>query len=165
MAGLLVILAPVLAVVILSAFPYRYSPDGIAMLRVSFHHAGESIEGCHELTPAEREKFPEHMRLDKICSRERSPVRLALDLSGRRLLAKSYPPGGIKHDWPSAAFEEITVQPGRHRLVAELRDGDGPEDVVRFESDLVFAPGRVVVLDFDRVERRFEVLSTPAALL
>lgn len=147
------------AIALLSSFTYHYDSDTVSMLRVSFRHPGQIMEGCRELTPEEKERLPKHMRADKICSRERSPVRLVLTLSGKTLLDKSYRPGGFKHDWPSVAFEELKVDPGTYRLVAELYDSKDESSFYRFERDLQFLPGRVVTLDFGRAERRFELLS------
>lgn len=148
-----------LLIALFSAFPYRYDTDALSMLRVSFRHPGQIVEGCRELTPEEKERLPKHMRADKICSRERSPVRLVVTLSGKTLLDRSYRPGGFKHDWPSVAFEELKVDPGTYHLVAELYDGKDVTSSYRFERDLEFMPGRVVTLDFGRAERRFELLS------
>ncbi len=141
----------------LSALPYRYSSDGLSMLRVSFRHPGQIVEGCRDATEEEKKNMPDHMRTDKICSRERFPVRLVIELSGETLLDRSYTPGGLQHDWPSVAFEELGVKPGKYHLKARLYESN--DSAFNFESEVEFKPGRVVVLDFGRSERKFEILS------
>jgi hypothetical protein len=99
---------------------YTNFPAEKAMIRLSFSHGG--ARACRERTPEELATLPPNMRAPQICSRERLPVRLEVDLDGSPLVHADLPPGGLRGDGPSRIYEGIAVAPGRYTVDARLRD-------------------------------------------
>ena len=99
---------------------YTNFPADQAMIRLSFSHGG--ARDCRERTAEELAALPPNMRSPMVCSRERLPVRLEVDLDGSPLVHTDLPPGGLRGDGPSRIYEGFAVEPGRYTIAARLRD-------------------------------------------
>ncbi len=128
---------------------YVHFPPDQALIKLSFGHGGEPKGECRRLTPEELAALAPNMRKPFDCPRERVPVVVALELDGQPLYQASLPPSGISGDGPSGVYERFPVAPGRHRLVARLRDTGRTEgfDYER-EVDFELAPSHIFVVDF-----------------
>lgn len=127
---------------------YTHFPPDLALIRLSFAH-GARKESCRERTPEELAKLPRNMRRPLECTRVRLPVVVELDIDGAALYRAVLPPTGLAGDGPSRVYERFPVPPGRHELVARLRDSDRAEGFDyerRVVLDLV--PGQSVAIDF-----------------
>lgn len=126
----------------------RFPPD-MALIKLSFAHGAERVEPCRQRTPEELRELPPNMRRARECPRERLPVVVELRLDGALLYRDSLPPTGLAKDGPSRVYQRFTVTPGRHEVVARLRDsrrGEGFDYEERVEVDL--APQESLAIDF-----------------
>lgn len=150
----------IVAVGYLSTAPsYRYLDPDVALLRLSFSHAGERKEACRRYTPEEIAEMAPNMRRALDCARERVPVVIQLELDGKPLYGAVLPPSGLAADGNSTAYERFALDPGTHRLVARLRDSRRSEG---FDYERVFeltvSRGDNVVLDFRPATDGFRLL-------
>jgi hypothetical protein len=131
-----------------SAPAYRGLDPGMAVIKVSLIHAGEPKHACRERTPAELAELAPNMRALLECPRERSDVKVEVEMDGRVLYRISAPPSGLRHDLPSAVYRRLDVPAGRHVFRARLADtADG---AFRHEgrATVDLPPGRVLVIDY-----------------
>ncbi len=126
---------------------YTSFPADQALVRVSFSHGG--ARDCRERTPEELAALPPNMRAARVCSRERLPVRLEIDLDGSPLVHVDLPPGGLRGDGPSRIHEGFVVPPGSHAIEARLRDSDRESgfDWTR-TAEITLAPRQHLVIEF-----------------
>jgi hypothetical protein len=132
--------------------PYVHLPPGEALVKLSFQHAGERKEACHERTPEELAKLAPNMRAASVCPRERVPVEVEVELDGKPLFAMVAPPSGLSRDGASTVYRRVAVPAGAHRIVARLKDSPGAGFGYITERTIDLAPGRVLVIDFDKKE-------------
>jgi coenzyme F420-reducing hydrogenase delta subunit len=126
-------------------------PEGSELV-VTFKHPGHVSDECRELSPEEQAARPRHMRRERICARERAPVRLRVTLDGERVVERSYPPSGIWGDGSSIAVEPFAVAPGRHRVRVEIGDeADDDEWNHAMEQELEFGLEARRVVTFDKL--------------
>jgi hypothetical protein len=138
------------AIAVFAAAPayYPIAPDQ-ALLRLSFTHAGQRKHECRALTAEEVAKLPPNMRLGADCPRERLPLYVELELDGAVLFAARVAPAGLAHDRAASVYRKFVIAPGRHRLVARLRDSARTEgyDYERV-ADVEIRPRQNFVIDF-----------------
>jgi hypothetical protein len=142
-----------------SAPAYRLLPPDTAVLKLSLIHAGERKHACRERTPEELAKLAPNMRAALDCPRERSDVKVEVEMDGRVLYSISARPSGLRHDLPSSIYRRLDVPAGRHVFRARLADtADG---AFRRESQATvdLAPGRVLVIDYVASRGGFEFRS------
>jgi hypothetical protein len=142
-----------------SAPPYRLLQPDTAVIKLSLIHAGERKQACRERTPEELAKLAPNMRAALDCPRERSDVKVEVEMDGRVLYAISARPSGLRHDLPSTIYRRVDVPAGRHVFRARLADtADG---AFRHESQATvdLAPGRVLVIDYVASRGGFEFRS------
>lgn len=131
-----------------AAPPYRHLAPGQAVVKLSMSHAGERKQECRQRTPEELAKLAPNMRAQLDCPRERSDVRLELEMDGRVLAEVAARPSGLRKDLPSTIYRRIEVPAGRHTFRARLADTASGEFRHRGEVTLDLAEGRVLVVDF-----------------
>jgi hypothetical protein len=136
-----------------SASPaYVHLPAGEAVVKLSFQHAGQRKEACHERTPEELAKLAPNMRAASVCPRERTPVEVRIEMDGRPLFALVAPPTGLSHDGASTVYRRVVVPAGPHKFVAKLKDVPaGDFNYVR-DHAVELGSGRVLIIDFDAKE-------------
>jgi ferredoxin len=121
-------------------------------LVVTFKHPGQVSENCRELSEEEIARRPVHMRQEKICDRDRAPVRMRVSIDGGTVVESSFPPKGIWGDGNSVAVERIPVEPGEHRVRVAIGDSlDAEEWSFTDEQTLTFTDSERRVVSFDRV--------------
>ncbi len=130
--------------------PYRHIGDDEAVIKISFIHTGKPVADCVRQSAEELAKLPPNMRAPMRCARERSPVRVAVDIDGVNVLTHDAPPSGLSKDGASAVFRRLVVPAGersiRVRLSDDVRTRDAP---YRREGTIALVPGQVLVIDFD----------------
>lgn len=121
----------------------------MAMIKLGFAHGADRVEPCRQRTPEELQALPPNMRRPQECARERMPVVIEIHLDGELLYRDSLPPTGLAKDGPSRVYQRFAVPPGRHELVARLRDSrreEGFDYEKRAVVDL--APQQSLAIDF-----------------
>jgi hypothetical protein len=131
-----------------SAPPYRHLEPGEAVVKLSLSHAGALKQPCRQRSPEELAKLAPNMRAQLDCPRERSDVRVQLEMDGRALANVSARPAGLRNDLPSTIYRRFEVPGGRHTFRARLADTAGGEFRHQAEVTLDLAPGGVLVVDF-----------------
>lgn len=127
---------------------YTHFPPDRALIKLSFAH-GAQKEECRRRTPEELAKLPPNMRRPMACSRERLPVTVQLLLDGEPLYHAVLPPTGLAGDGPSRTYQRFAVPPGRHELIARLRDSDRGESFDYERTAVVeLAPAQSLAIDF-----------------
>ena len=147
--GTLVTAAVIVGAAVLSAWPsWRTTPEGAAVVKLSFSHGGE--RKCRPLTEAELEKLPPNMRRREVCDRRRPPVYVELEIDGREAFAASLPPTGLSGDGPSRVYERFEVAAGQHTIALRLRDTAEAEGFTHTaRREVTLDPGESLAIDFE----------------
>lgn len=134
-----------------SASPsYVHMDPNLALIKLSFTHAGEHKEDCRQLTPEELAELAPNMRRPMRCSRERVPLLVELDLDDKVILRRELPPSGLSRDGISTVYQRFPVSPGEHRLTVRLRDSRREEGFDHERSETVrLSARRNLVIDFN----------------
>ena len=105
-----------------------------AQLRISFSSRPERIERCRELSDAELEKLPAHMRMRTTCEGFAARYALSISVNDVSLTTDTLRGGGLRHDRPLHVFREHDLNVGPQRLrieVARIDEGTAPREEVR----------------------------------
>jgi hypothetical protein len=128
---------------------YTYLEPDKAQIKLSFGHAGQHLTECRRLTQEELNQLAPNMRRPLDCPRGRLPVLIELELDGELLYSEELPPSGLAGDGVSTAYKKFAVDPGRHQLVARLRDSSRSEGFDYEEaSEITLSPHQNFVIDF-----------------
>jgi hypothetical protein len=127
---------------------YRQIPDDIALIKVSFSHLGD--RECRKRTPEELEKMPRNMRAPMDCPRERSDIKVEVDLDDKPLLKHTLHPTGLYKDGISTMYKRFEIKAGEHKLAVRMQDNTALEGW-RFakEETITLKPAQVLVIDFN----------------
>ena len=136
---------------------FTHIPENMALLRLSFSHAGERKQPCKQRTPAELAKLPPNMRALEDCPRERSAVTVELELDGSRIFSGEIAPSGLRRDGASTVYRRLVVPPGQHRIVARLKDRPGAEFNYQHQQSIELSPGGALLIDFNAAQGGFVV--------
>lgn len=131
-----------------SAPVYRHLEPERAVVKLSLRHAGERKLECRERSEAELAKLAPNMRAKLDCPRERSDVRVEIEMDGQVLYQIVAPPTGLRKDLPSTVYRRFEIPAGTHRFKARLADGPGGDFRHNAATTVTLAPGRVLVIDF-----------------
>lgn len=135
--------------------PYRHLDPGLAVVKLSFIHAGERKEACRERSAEELAKLAPNMRAAQDCPRERSDVRVQVEMDGKPIHDLTARPSGLRRDLPSSVYRRVEVPAGRHVFRARMADAVGGEFRHRHEATVDLLAGRVLVIDFVASEGGF----------
>jgi hypothetical protein len=128
---------------------YTHLDPGLALIKLSFSHAGRHKGECRQLSPEELAKLPPNMRRPLDCPRERLPLQVEIVLDGELLYRGELPPSGLAGDGASMAYQKFPVAPGKHHLAARLRDSDRPTGYdYEKEAEITLRPRQNFVIDF-----------------
>ena len=128
---------------------YTYLKPDMAVIKLSFSHAGEHREACHRLTQEELNAIAPNMRRPTDCGRERISLLIDLELDGETILHELLPPSGLSGDGASTAYSKFPVRAGHHRIVARLRDRRETDGFDYEESaEVTLKPQQNFVIDF-----------------
>lgn len=139
----------ILAIGYFSAAPtIIQTPADQATLKISIRHAGKLVGDCRALTKEELQRLPPNMRQTEICPRERSPVRLEIDMDNEPLYRRVAPPSGLHRDGISTFYARFSVPSGWHQFDARLKDDGDHSPAIVASRRINIEPGRVMVVDF-----------------
>lgn len=128
---------------------YRHLDDDQALLRISFRHPGKLAGDCRTRSPGELAKMPLHLRVEQDCDRERSPVRIRVEIDDRLLYEEVVAPAGLRRDGASSTYRRFPIPAGEHRLKVGVNDDRRVEGFTHEgERAVTLAPGQVVLVDF-----------------
>lgn len=129
---------------------YRYLGANEGLLRLSFRHPGKIAGDCRQRTPEELAKLQPQFRTATQCPRERSPVRVRVELDERTLYDEAFPPAGLRRDGASSGYRRLPVAAGTHTLRVQFND-DVRVSGYNYEraAEVTLKPGQVVLIDFD----------------
>ncbi|MCP5266815.1 MAG: hypothetical protein H6934_11935 [Burkholderiaceae bacterium] len=123
-------------------------PAGHALLRLSFTHAARPVADCRKRSAAELDARVPTMREAIECPRERSPVRVRLEVDDTVMLDERFEPSGLHRDGPANAYRRLPIPAGVHRISVQVNDDvRKSEFTYRREARLQTAPGQVVLID------------------
>ena len=131
-----------------SAPPYRHLGPDRAVVKLSLSHAGERKQECRQRTPEELAKLAPNRRARLDCPRERSDVRVELEMDGAVLARVEARPSGLRRDLPSTIYRRVEVPADRHTFRARLADDASGEFRHQREATMELPAGRVLVVDF-----------------
>ncbi len=128
---------------------YTYLEPDLAVIKLSFSHAGDRVGPCRRLTQEEIDKLPPNMRRSEDCPRARLPLLVELELDGEIATHRLLPPVGLQRDGASSVYQRFQVAAGKHRIVARLRDSARSEGFdYEGEAEVEIVPGQNFVIDF-----------------
>ncbi|SBT06246.1 conserved hypothetical protein [Candidatus Accumulibacter aalborgensis] len=127
---------------------YQQIPDDVALIKLSISHLGG--RECRKRTPEELAKMPPNMRAPMDCPRERSDIRLEVDLDGQPVFRAVMHPTGLYKDGVSTVYKRFEVKAGSHQLAVRMDDDlmKPGFDYIKDEK-ITLAPGQVMVIDFN----------------
>jgi hypothetical protein len=120
------------------------------LLRLSLLSPGKPRFDCRQRSPEELAKMPPQMRTQADCPRERSPVRVRVELDGIAVVDTSFPPAGLSRDGASAGYRRLPVPAGTHELRVQVNDDARRSGFIYERAERVaIAPGQIVLIDFN----------------
>lgn len=125
----------------------RLAPD-VALVKVSVNHPGRRKAACRDLGAEELAALAPNMRNKTSCPRERHPVRLVLEVDGKRLYERTAPPSGLFRDGWSQFYSQVVVPAGAHRILVGLNDGGTEGLDYQGVWDLTLTPADIVAIDY-----------------
>ena len=139
-----------LAVGYLATSPaYTHLEPGMALIKMSFSHAGEHRQECRRLTQEELNALPPNMRRPTDCPRERIALLVELEVDGEIVYRDELPPSGLAGDGASTAYREFPLKAGPHRITARLRDRRNTNGFDHERTaEVSLAPQQNFVIDF-----------------
>lgn len=140
-----------LAIAVFSRWPtYHHLAPDQALIKVSFTHTGKPVGDCRPLSGAELARLPPNMRAPMKCPRERSPVKVEVDIAGLPALRREVAPSGLSRDGASAVYQRLQVRAGEQRIAVRLNDdARKPGFTYQREATVRLAPAQILVIDFD----------------
>lgn len=127
---------------------YRQIPDDVALIKLSISHLGG--RECRKRTPEELAKLAPNMRAAMDCPRERSDIRLEVDLDGQSVFQTVMHPTGLYKDGVSTVYKRFEVKAGTHQLAVRMNDNvDKAGTTFHKEAQIRLAPAQVMVVDFN----------------
>jgi len=139
-----------------SSFPvFEVLPADHALVRLSFSHGSKPVAPCRERTEEELAKLPANMRVKLDCPRERSAVKVQIEMDGEPLYDILAQPAGLRRDGVATVYRRLTVPAGRHEFEARLSDTADGAFGYTAEKEVDLAPGKVLLIDFDAAEGGF----------
>ena len=108
---------------------YTHLEPEISLIKLSFSYHGEPIS----------------------CPRERSPIKVKIDLDGQPLFEGVAPPAGLSKDGTSTIYKRFEVPSGEHMLSVKMNDNVRIKDynMVR-EEKVTLKPAQILVIDLRR---------------
>jgi len=128
---------------------YTHQQADMATLKVAVRHAGNIVGECTRLSSEQYANLPANMKRPEVCPRERSPLRLELQLDGDTLYAETVPASGIHSDGVYSIYLRFSVPAGQHRLHLTMNDDMSVEgDTWQLDQAIELAERQVMVVGF-----------------
>ncbi|MBC8242253.1 MAG: hypothetical protein ISR50_05375 [Alphaproteobacteria bacterium] len=132
-----------------SAPKYTHFPPDQALIKLSLAHGAKRVGGCRRFTRAELQEMAPNMRRPLDCPRQRLPVVVEFVIDGKTRYSAAVPPTGLSGDGPSRIYQRFAVSPGKHAIVARLRDSDRSEGFdYETTAEIELAAQQSVAIDF-----------------
>jgi hypothetical protein len=129
--------------------PYSHQQADMATLKVAVRHAGKVVGECTRLSSEQYANLPANMKRPEVCPRERSSLRLQLQLDDDTLYAETVPASGLHSDGVSSIYLRFSVPAGQHRLRLAMNDDVAVEgNTWQLDRDINLAERQVVVVGF-----------------
>jgi hypothetical protein len=120
------------------------------LLRLSFLAPGKPRFECRQRTAEELAKLPPQMRAQTECPRERSPIRVRVELDGALLIDESFRPFGLARDGAAAGYRRLALPAGTHQLRVQVNDDARTAGFTHEKAQTVrVTPGQIVLIDFN----------------
>jgi ferredoxin/coenzyme F420-reducing hydrogenase delta subunit len=135
---------------------FQLLDDDMAMVSLSFSHAGQRIRECRMLTQEELNKLPPNMRKPEDCPRERRPVYVLFKSGDQTLYEATRRPTGLWKDGSANVYQRIEVEAGSMELFIGMNEhgqADGFDYSMSQKVDL--AAGDHLVVEFDQTAATF----------
>lgn len=138
---------------------YHPIDENHALIKVSFSHPGERKDKCGKLTSEQAKGMTAKERVrSSLCSRERVPVTLKIDVDGKTIYEETKQPGGLSKDGASLFYNKDFVPAGHHEITVQMRDTDRTEGFDYEHTEKVeLEPGQNFVIVFNDEKGRFFV--------
>ncbi len=128
---------------------YRSLPEGAAMIKLAFAHAGQRKEACRIRTDEEMAELAPNMRRREDCPRERLPLVVDFVMDGDVVHHEILQPTGLSRDLASDIYKKFPVPSGHHTLTLRLRDTARIEGYDYEQSfEIVLRPLQNLAIDF-----------------
>lgn len=125
------------------------APDK-AVVKLSFSHHGKPIADCHPTSAADLAKLPPNMRAPIKCPRQRSPVKVELDVDGVTSFRYEAVPSGLSRDGASVVYQRMEVAVGVHQIAVRMNDDARQSGFTHVrETAVTLRPAQILVIDFD----------------
>lgn len=115
-SGLLLAAAVTAGVAELSRVPYAPAARSASLLRLSWVIRSQRVEDCRRVTAEELARQPIHMRRTEVCEGRVLPYHLRVEVDGRSVISDTVRAAGARGDRPIYVFQEVPLEPGRHRI-------------------------------------------------
>jgi ferredoxin/coenzyme F420-reducing hydrogenase delta subunit len=141
----------------LSAWPrFRVIDEGMAMVSLSFSHAGPRVRECRHLTQEELNELPPNMRKPDDCPRERLPIRVLFRTGDETLYEAIRRPTGLWKDGSANVYQRLQVAPGTRRLLIGMNESGLPGAFdFSLEKEVTLEAGDHLVVEFDETNKTF----------
>jgi len=137
---------------------YTFMEPDVALVKLTFSHAGKRMQPCRERTAEELAAMPSHLRKKKDCPRGRSPLDVEMELDSQLIYRATMAPGGMSQDLASPIYERIRLPAGEHRLQLRMRDDIHTEGFNYTLDEIVtLRPAQILVIDFDSEHGKFQL--------
>ncbi|MCX7164381.1 MAG: hypothetical protein NT083_15320 [Rhodocyclales bacterium] len=105
---------------------------------------------CRKRSADELAKLPPNMRAPLECPRERSDIRLQLELDGKPMFEAVMHPTGLSKDGVSTVYKRFEVKAGSYRIAVKMNDNlVNPGFNYIKEAQVTLKPAQVLVIDFN----------------
>ena len=140
-----------LVIGVFSRWPsYQALAPGKAVVKLSFSHHGKPIADCHATSAADLAKLPPNMRAPIKCPRQRSPVKVELDVDGVTSFRYEAIPSGLSRDGASVVYQRMEVAAGPHQIAVRMNDDARQSGFTHVrEAAVTLRPAQILVIDFD----------------
>ncbi len=141
----------------LSAWPrFHVIDEGMAMVSLSFSHAGPRVRECRHLTQEELNELPPNMRKPDDCPRERLPIRVVFKMGDETLYEAVRRPTGLWKDGSANVYQRLQVKPGARRLFIGMNESGLPGAFdYALEKEVNLKEGDHLVVEFDETNKIF----------
>jgi len=128
---------------------YQHFDPNLALIKLSFSHAGARKVACRQRTAEELAALAPNMRRPMACSRERIDLLVELIVDDEILYRAALRPAGLARDGASAVYRRFPIAAGSHVVTVRLRDSVREQGFDHEHSGAVeLTPGQNFVIDF-----------------
>jgi hypothetical protein len=128
---------------------YQHFDPDLALIKLSFSHAGARKVPCRQRTAEELAALAPNMRRTTVCSRERIDLLVELMVDDKVLYRAALRPAGLARDGASAVYRRFPIAAGSHVVTVRLRDSVREQGFDHVHSGTVeLTRGQNFVIDF-----------------